>query len=307
MTGKKKRDVRITALRRFAFAITLFNVLGHTLFGFEQSWAQPLVALLAAYSMELLLEWIDARSAERSPRFRGGFVNLFDFLLPAHISGMAVSMLLYANDRLLPVAFAAVVAMASKHVFRVAVGSGKRHFLNPSNFAITITLLLFPWVGIAQPYMFTENLDGIGDWVLPALIIVSGGFLNSTLTRKIPLIVGWLGAFALQATVRHLIFETPLTAALMPMTGVAFILFTFYMVTDPATTPRNAWSQLLFGAAVASGYGVLLVQHVVFGLFFSLTAVCTVRGVYLAVQAWMAERSSVVELRVPSPTAVVGA
>lgn len=303
MSGKEKRDVRIVALRRFAFAITLFNVLGHTVFGFEQSWAQPLLALLSAYSLELLLEWVDARGAGRSPRFRAGFTALFDFLLPAHITGLAVSMLLYANDRLLAPVFAAVVAIASKHLFRVAVGAGRRHFLNPSNFGITMTLLFFPWVGIAQPYMFTENLDGVGDWVLPALIVVSGSFLNATLTKKIPLILGWLGAFALQALIRSLVFATPVTATLMPMTGVAFILFTFYMVTDPATTPRGALGQVLFGASVALGYGVLVVSHVVFAIFFSLTAVCALRGIGIYVQAWAAERG-VAWPRLPSPTAV---
>jgi hypothetical protein len=51
---------RLGGLRRFAVAITLLNILGHTRLGFEQSWAQPLVALATAYSLEILLELIDA-------------------------------------------------------------------------------------------------------------------------------------------------------------------------------------------------------------------------------------------------------
>ena len=55
------RADRLGGLRRFAVAITVLNILGHTFFGFEQSFAQPLVALVSAYSTELLLEFIDAR------------------------------------------------------------------------------------------------------------------------------------------------------------------------------------------------------------------------------------------------------
>ena len=62
------------------------------------------------------------------------------------------------------------------------------------------------------------------------------------------------------------------------MTGVAFILYTFYMVTDPATTPNKPREQFLFGASVAVAYGFLMVFHIVFGLFFALTIVCTLRG-----------------------------
>lgn len=283
MSGKK--DIRLVALRRFAFAITAFNVLGHTVFGFEQSWAQPVVGILAAYAVELVMELIEAIGERRSPAFAGGPARLFHFLLPAHISGLAVSMLLYSNDRLAPIAFAAGVAIASKRIFRVVMGGRKRHFLNPSNFGITVTLLLFPWVGIAQPYMFTENLGPTGDWALPAIIICSGSFLNITLTRKMPLILAWLGAFVAQAGVRHLLFDSSFIAALMPMTGVAFLLFTFYMVTDPATTPFSVRGQVLFGVSVAAAYGVLLVSHIVFGLFFGLTAVCLVRGAALAFEA----------------------
>lgn len=284
-TEMPKKDLRVTALRRFAIAITLLNVLGHFWFGFEQSWATPLAALATTYSLELLFELWGARIEHRRPRFLGGPLTLIDFLLSAHITGLAVAMLLYSNERLWPICFAAAVAICSKILFRVPAGKGSRHFLNPSNFGITMTLLCFPWVGIAPPYMFTENLFGWADWLLPAVIIASGSFLNLKLTRKIPLIVSWLGCFALQALIRHLVFDSSLAAALNPMTGVAFLLFTFYMVTDPATTPTEPRAQVFFGAAVAAGYGLLMVAHVVFGLFFSLTAVCVARGLWL----WAAE------------------
>lgn len=282
---------RLGGLRRFATAITILNILGHTFFGFEQSPAQPLVALAAGYGVEILLELAGAWGAGRRVAWAGrGARGFVDFLLPAHITALACAMLLYSNARLLPVVFAAAVAIASKTLFRTPAGRGTRHFFNPSNFGITVTLLLFPWVGIAPPYHFTTNLDRLGDWLLPAVIITTGTFLNARFTGKLPLIAAWLGGFAAQAVVRNLVFGNPLAASLLPMTGMAFILYTFYMVTDPATTPTGKRAQVAFGAGVAVTYGLLLVMNVVFGLFFALTIVCAVRGLGLYARAWATGR-----------------
>jgi hypothetical protein len=79
------------------------------------------------------------------------------------------------------------------------------------------------------------------------------------------------------------VFGTPWIAALNPMTGVAFVLFSFYMVTDPATTPFDKKSQFFFGLSVAAVYGLLVCMHVVFGLFFALTTVSGLRGLAIYV------------------------
>jgi hypothetical protein len=293
---------RLGGLRRFAIAITVLNLLGHTLFGFEQSWAQPLTALATAYSLEILLELIDARLGRRRPHFFGGLGALVDFLLSAHITALAVSMLLYANERLAPIAFATAAALGSKVVLRAPVGNSTRHFLNPSNFGITVTLLLFPWIGIAPPYQFLENVSGFWDWLLPGIVICSGTLINFRFTKRLPLIVAWLCGFVAQAFIRSVVFDTPIAAALMPMTGFAFILYTFYMITDPATTPSEPRYQIVFAVAVAAAYGLLLVAHVVFGLFFALTVVSSLRGLGLYAYAW-ARRKALGE--VAGPTAVL--
>ncbi|MBV9209347.1 MAG: enediyne biosynthesis protein UnbU, partial [Acidobacteria bacterium] len=115
MTADRNREPnnRLGGLRRFAIAITVLNILGHTVLGFEQSWLQPFVALATGYSTEILLELVQAWSKRRPPQFMGGYTKFVDFLLPAHISGLAVAMLIYANERLWPVAFATAAAIGS--------------------------------------------------------------------------------------------------------------------------------------------------------------------------------------------------
>jgi enediyne biosynthesis protein E5 len=289
-------EKRLGGLSRFALAITILNVVGHLYLGFEQSWITPFVALAAAYATELVGETVDARIKRRRPRYTGSAVDFIKFLLPAHISGLAVGMLLYEAENVAAIAFAASAAMASKFVFRTVVGlddTGRpqfRHVLNPSNFGITLTLLLFPTVGIAPPYQFTENTSGIVDWILPCIIICTGSYLNIKATGRIPLILAWLAAFAAQAVLRNLIQGTPVVAGLVPMTGFAFVLFTFYMITDPATSPASTRGQILFAASVAFFYAIFMSLHIVFGLFYALTVVTALRGIWLSIKYLAASR-----------------
>jgi hypothetical protein len=73
------------------------------------------------------------------------------------------------------------------------------------------------------------------------------------------------------------------------MTSAAFMVFTLYMIPDPATTPVQPLRQALFGLTIAAVYGALLVLHVVYGLFIALAIVCGLRGA--ALHAWAAWQS----------------
>jgi enediyne biosynthesis protein E5 len=274
-------DTRVRALRRFALSITVFNIVGHFVLGFEQSPITPLTAVAASYVSALLFERLDSWSQSRTPEYSGGPVGLFNFLLPPHITALACAMLLYGNASLWPYLFAVVVANGSKYLVRIRVRGRLRHVLNPSNTGIVVTLLLFPWVGIAPPYHFTNNVTGALDWIIPLGVLMLGTMLNAKLTGKVPLILGWVGGFVAQAVFRWLILDHSLWAALIPVTGLAFILFTNYMITDPATTPVKPLNQIVFGVTAALVYGLLVISGVVFGLFFALVITCMLRGLVL--------------------------
>ncbi|GAA1239314.1 hypothetical protein GCM10009676_24940 [Prauserella halophila] len=280
-------DNRVKALRRFGASITVFTVLGHVVLGFEQAPITPVVAALVSYVVAIGLEFVDSWSRGTRPAYTGGFGALVVFLLPAHITALACAMLLYGNTSLWPYLFAVVVAHASKYVFRVTVRGKGRHFLNPSNFGIVMTLLLFPWVGIAPPYHFTNVTIGTLDWLVPLAVLTLGTMINAKITGKWPLVLGWIGGFVLQAVLRWILVDHSLVAALLPMTGVAFVLFTNYMIPDPGTSPSKPWNQVVFGVTTAVVYGVLVSFGVVFGLFFALVITCVLRGAVLVVSSRM--------------------
>ncbi|WP_430788084.1 enediyne biosynthesis protein [Actinoplanes sp. G11-F43] len=293
-----RRDPRYMALRNFAISMSIFNILGYTVLGFEQPWTWPLFSIALGYSVELAVEWISARVNGRAPGYSGhGMWGLYTFLLPAHITALAANMLLYANDMYWPIAFAVIVAVGQKAILQAPIKGRMRHFMNPSNLGITAALLVFPWVNVAPPYHFTENVPDTFRMLVPMIILTAGTVLNAMLTKKVPLILGWLGGFVIQALVRYWIWDVALLSALGIMTGVAFILFTNYMITDPGTTPTLGRWQFMFGAGVATVYGVLIAFNVVYTLFFAVCIVCLIRGGY-----WWARWYQ--EKRRPAPAAV---
>jgi enediyne biosynthesis protein E5 len=272
----------VKALRNFAISISVFNVLGYTVLGFEQPWLWPFIAVATAYAVEIGLEAIGAAVEGRAPRFRGGGVRgVVEFLYPAHITALALNMLIYVNDQIWVMLFGVVVAVGGKWVLRAPVRGRPRHFMNPSNFGLVMILLLFPWVSIAPPYHFTEYVSGPVDWAIPAVILVAGTLINAKLTNRIPLIVGWLAVYALQAVARGVILDTAILGALSSMTGVAFVLFTNYMITDPGTSPSKPASQVAFGGAIAVAYALCTGAGITYGLFFATAAVCLGRGAFL--------------------------
>ncbi|MDP9866411.1 MULTISPECIES: enediyne biosynthesis protein [Streptosporangium] len=282
-TNPPRHDPKvITALRRFAISISVFNILGYTVLGFEQPWLWPLVALATGYVVEIGLEILGARSEQRAPRFLGnGFRGLAEFLLPAHITSLAMNMLIYVNDQILVMMFGVIVAVGTKWVLRAPVRGRLRHFMNPSNFGIAIILVLFPWASIAPPYHFTEQVSNPIDWIVPGVIIFFGTMLNAKLTNRMWLIVSWLSVFALQAVVRSLFLDVSVLGGLAMMTGVAFVLFSNYMITDPGTSPSKPLSQVAFGGGVALMYGILTGMNIPYGIFFATAIVCLIRGGFL--------------------------
>ncbi|MBS2550795.1 enediyne biosynthesis protein [Catenulispora sp. NL8] len=276
----KPKDVHYIALRNFAMSISVFNIFGYTLLGFEQAWIFPITAVLVAYTTELTLETIQAWAQRRTPRYRGrGMRGVYEFLLPAHITALAVNMLIYTNDNVGPVIFGVMVGVSGKYILQAPIAGRVRHYMNPSNFGISMTLLLFSrWVAVAQPYEFTENANTYFRIMIALIIATAGTVLNTALTKRTMLIVGWLGGFAIQAFIRHWIWHVSLFSALGVMTGVPFVLFSNYMISDPGTTPSKGRAQFIFGGSVATVYGVLMLLNVVYTLFFATAIVCAARG-----------------------------
>src|SRR3982074_522505 len=71
----KNPKLRLFALWYFTTLMIVWNVVGHTVLGFEQSWATPLTAIATAIAVSMLLDWVDARATNRELRFTGSLGN----------------------------------------------------------------------------------------------------------------------------------------------------------------------------------------------------------------------------------------
>jgi len=277
----KKRDPRM-GLRTSATLATIFMTLGQVWFGFEQSVAQVFVCLIVGHSCAFFFEWVDAKANHDLPGFMGGgWKKGLDWSLSAQMTCVTLSFLMYYNRQLWICALAVALAIGSKYLFRVPVNGRLMHFMNPSNFAIVVVLATFQWVGIL-PWAFTTNIKGWWDAGIPLVIVMLGFRLNFMFTGRLPLIGAWLTGWILQAAFRAWRMDTPLAGQLSPLTGVALVLFTLYMITDPQTSPSKKRSQIVFGAGIALAYSILFdVFHLQYTIFYAVTAVCATRGLLL--------------------------
>lgn len=277
---KKKKDPRIGLMTSASLA-TVFTILGHTVFGFEQPVYQVFVALITGYSCAFFFEWVDARASGVQPGYAGGgWRKVFNFLLAPHMTSITLSFLLYFGARQWITALTVALAIGSKHVLRVRTNGRLQHFMNPSNFGIAIVLIVYQWTGVL-PWAFTVDIHGVWDWLVPLAIVMLGMRLNILFTGRIPSIVSWVGCFVLLSVIRSWFLDTPVWAELVVLTGIPMVLFTFYMITDPQTSPSRFRSQIVFGTAIAVTYHALLLLHVQYMMFYSVTVVCAARGVCL--------------------------
>ncbi|MCB9794621.1 MAG: enediyne biosynthesis protein UnbU [Alphaproteobacteria bacterium] len=297
---KKTRDPR-TGLRTSATLATVFTIIGHSYLGFEQSFAAPVVALVTGYICGLLFEYVDAKANQRPLAFMGGgFKKLVDFLLPTHMTAITLAFLLYSNERVWVIAFAVALAIGSKFFFRVHTRGRYRHFLNPSNFAIAVTLLLFQWT-TAIPWGYTVMGPPWLDAALVLFIVFMGTRLNLLFTGRLPLIATFIAGWFVQGAFRAWLTGGPLRCEIVGMTGVAGTLFIFYMITDPMTSPHGRREQMVFGASIAAAYGLCMHLNIQYAIFYSVAIVCAARGMLLFLEDLRDRRAEAAPALQPAP------
>lgn len=195
---------------------------------------------------------------------QAGFCRLvrvpFDPLSPL-ITGLSLSLLLRTNAPLLW-AVAPVLAIGSKFLLRVR---GK-HLFNPAAFAIAALLLGADGVWVSPGQW------GAAAWL--ALLIGSAGALVLTRASRLDLAAGFLLCFGGLLLWRAWSLGDPWAIPLHQVQSGSLLLFAFFMVTDPRSTPDSRAGRMLFAAAVAAlAYHLMFAWQIRPGLYFALMAV----------------------------------
>lgn len=222
--------------------ITLILALGDASFGVLESLPAP----------PWFVSWTNGRVTAYSPTFVTIAVTMATELLlgrffwgkwpnltSAYITGISAGILIKSNV-LWPFVLTGMISVTSKYVLRVY----NRHLWNPTNFGITMMLFLAPqYVASLTVQAGNNGAALVVIWTLGLLIMYRLGRFH------IPL--AFSAAFIPLAILRSAVTGHPWQAEIAPITSPMFQLYIFFMITDPPTTTRTRWSQILVAVLVA--------------------------------------------------------
>lgn len=160
----------------------------------------------------------------------------FDVKSPL-ITGLSLCLLLRSPDMWV-LAAAAAIAIASKFTLRI---HGK-HLFNPANAAIAVALIF--GVGWVSP----------GQWGQDVLFLFAMTCLGAMMVNK-----AWRSDVALMFLVvyvslvmaRAIWLNDPLAIAFHQLQNGALVLFAFFMISDPKTSPDSRKGRIVFATMVA--------------------------------------------------------
>jgi len=177
-------------------------------------------------------------------RMRGG---RWEFPSGALLTALIVVMVLSPQEPWHVAAITAVIAVASKYVFRVRTAN----VFNPAALGLVVTFYVFDtgqsWWGA---------LPDIAPW---GLVLLAGtGLFMTHRVNKMPMVLAFFGAYFLLFTVTAFVSDPAKLAEIFRAPDLqASLYFGFFILTDPPTSPTKYRHQVICGAIVASvGYAV---------------------------------------------------
>jgi len=159
--------------------------------------------------------------------------------LSALITSLSLTLLL-RTDVVMLAMLAACIAIGSKFLLRAR---GK-HIFNPANVALVALMFMSDraWVSSGQ-----WGSAAIGAFALACL-----GFLVLTRAKRAETTFAFLAAYVTLLVGRALWLGDPLSIPLHQMQNGALLIFAFFMISDPKTSPNTSTGRLIYGALVAS-------------------------------------------------------
>lgn len=246
--------LRIPALKdpRVPVACILLSylILGMTVLGFNRSPLQVGITIATAAALDMLFH-----------RILLGGAPLFPF--SGIITGMGLSILInYAHGYWLA-AVPPIFAIASKYLITFR----GRHVYNPALFGVVACLLLTDGMISTSP-----SYQWGGSYAIVAFVITLALFFFVLRIKRIVLILSFLGFYSIALLLRawltrwHMPMETWVMGAL---TAPAFYLFTFFMITDPMTSPGSRSGQIIVALGIVVFDFALHLKESLFTLFFA--------------------------------------
>ena len=155
------------------------------------------------------------------------------------ITGLSLSLLLRADAAWVH-AVAAAIAIGSKFLLRI----DGRHVWNPAGFAIVTLLVVF-----SEHVWISPGQWGASVWFV--MLVSCAAFMVLNAARRGDVALFFLACHGALLLARALWLGDPLAIPLHQMQSGSLLIFAFFMITDPRTTPAARRSRFLFALGVA--------------------------------------------------------
>ena len=162
----------------------------------------------------------------------------------------------------------ACLAMSSKFMFRFGIGSARGHILNPANLAAFSAFAWMPHAWLSPGQWGNETLAAF--WMLALGATVAGRVARWDVSFTF--IAAWLGLFAVRLVWLGYAPDLAIAMWLHQAMNGATILFAFFMISDPMTTPQHRGARMAYAICVALTafvwqYGLFKPQGLMVALF----------------------------------------
>lgn len=157
-------------------------------------------------------------------------------------SGLITSLglcLLFRSSEPMLWAAAPILALSSKYLIQIE----KRHFFNPANLGVVLPILLFGEGWISPGQWGNGTMMAFFFTAAAAMVLLKVGRIDTSLAFL-------LTFFGLEAIRSVLYLGWEWEWLFHKMTNGSILLFAFFMITDPKTTPNHPVSRILWAAAI---------------------------------------------------------
>ena len=156
------------------------------------------------------------------------------------ISALSLCLLLKTNHWYIGL-FAALLTVGSKYIFKI----GKKHIFNPSAFGIIATILITndAWLSPGQ----------WGTDVILFFTVITLGTIVVTRVQKLDVSLAFLFTFIGLLFYRQVIvLGWPLDYFIHSISTGSLLLFTFFMISDPKTSPDYSLARIIWAVVMAA-------------------------------------------------------
>jgi len=238
----------------FACFLGTYVLLGHFVLSFNRSPQQMVAAIATCTFLDVLYTWVLTRKLL--------------FPLSALISAFGLIILFSAPGATWLMILVSWICITAKNL----ITWRGHHIYNPTNFALVVMILISGGqASISPSYQWGGNF-----WI--TVLVLSLGLVMMWRVNKLPAVLPFWAVYTFGAFVRSQLGNLPFDIAMWAtVSSGEFMLYSFFMITDPKTSPSSTKGMVLYGVCIGLAEMCFELNNAVFSFFYAAFFVSTCR------------------------------